>query len=133
MTKPPIETPLEAPIRVPAAPPPEVLFSAPATEETDVALSTSVRIQFSRDIDQTTIKGHVHAKYDDAETAVRGEPVTPTAEFTTEYTPGTRMLEIRFSNELERFRKVQVELDEGILGADKQPLKPWMLTFQTGP
>jgi hypothetical protein len=133
LAKAPIETPIESPIRVPVVPPPEVLFSAPAEDETDVALSASVRIQFSRDIDPTTIKGHVHVKYDEAETAVRGEPVTPTVEFTTQYTPGNRMLGIRFSNELERFRKIQVELDEGILGTDKQPLKPWTLTFQTGP
>ena len=70
---------------------------------------------------------------DEAETAVRGEPVTPTAEFTTAYNGGTRVLEIRFSSPLERFRKIQVQLDEGILGTDKQPLKPWLLTFYTGP
>ena len=46
-----------APVRVPAAPPPEVVFSAPTQEETDVALHTSVRIQFSRDIKVVDVEG----------------------------------------------------------------------------
>lgn len=133
LAKAPDETPLEAPIRVPAAPAPEVLFSAPAADETDVPLSTTVRIQFSRDIDAATIKGHVQVKYDPTETALKGEPVVPTADFTTTYTAGTRMLQIRFAGDLERFSTIRVVLDEGILGTDKQALKPWTLTFQTGP
>jgi hypothetical protein len=133
LTKAPAETPLEAPVRVAAAAPPEVLFSAPAEDETDVQLSTSVRVQFSRDIDPATLKDHIHVKYDAAETALRGEPVTPTAAFTTEYSRGTRVLEIHFPDGLERFRTVLVNLDEGVLGTDRQPLKPWTLAFQTGP
>jgi len=59
-SKPPTETAeREEPIRVPAGPPPEVVFSAPTQDESDVPLNTSVRIQFSRDIDPATIKGHV--------------------------------------------------------------------------
>ena len=53
----------EAPIRVPAAPAPEVVFSTPTADETDVALGSSVRIQFSRDIDPRTIKGHIQVRY----------------------------------------------------------------------
>jgi Big-like domain-containing protein len=130
---PPKEMTDDAPIRVPAAPPPEVVFSAPTTDETDVPLSSSVRIQFSRDIDPSTFKGRISVKYSDAETRERGEIVSPIAEFKTQYLPGTRVLELRFANPLERFRIVTVELQEGILGTDKQPLKPWTLTFQTGP
>ena len=133
LTKAPTETPLEAPIHTAAAPPPEVVFSAPTDEETDVSLSTTVRIQFSRDIAPATIKDHVHVTYDAAETALRGEPVTPTAHFTTVYNAGTRVLEIRVADGLERFRKILVDLDDGILGTDKQPLLPWKLTFYTGP
>jgi len=128
----PIETQIEEPIRVAAAPAPEVLFSAPAEAQSDVLLSTSVRIQFSRDIDQATLKNHIHVKYDEKETADRGEPVTPTAEFTTQYNTTGRVLEIRFAGPLERFRKVIVQLDDLILGTDKQPLKAWTLTFDTG-
>src|SRR5947207_8950901 len=54
LAKAPAETVAEEEIRVPAGPPPEVVFSTPTEEETDVSLGTNVRIQFSRDIDQTT-------------------------------------------------------------------------------
>jgi len=131
--KPPTETPEhEEPIRVPLGPPPEVVFSAPTQDESDVPLNTSVRIQFSRDIDPSTIKGRVRIGYLDSQTRERGEFVTPSAEFTTSYNTANRVLEIRFRTPLERFRTVKVELGEGILGTDKQPLKPWTLSFGLG-
>ena len=134
LTKPPAAdtTAQEAPIRVPAAPPPEVVFSAPTTEEVDVALNATVRVQFSRDISAPTLKGHVAVKYDEEETKKRGETETPRIEFTTQYLPGNRVLEIRFTKPLEVMRTVYVELGEGILGMDQQPLVPWKLTFTTG-
>jgi hypothetical protein len=133
LVKPPQETmTLEEPIRVPAGPPPEVIFSAPTEDETDVMQNSSVRIQFSRDIDPATIKGHVRVHYLDTPTVQRGEPKTPAAEFTTEYHGLNRVLEIKFANPLERFRTVKVELLDGILGTDEQPLKPWTLTFAVG-
>ena len=122
----------EPPIRVQAAPPPEVIFSAPTQGETDVLQNTSVRIQFSRDLDPTTLKKRVLVRYLESQSRERGEPVTPTAEFTTQYNPAGRVLEIRFAKPLERFRTLKVELLEGILGTDQQPLKPWTLTFDTG-
>ncbi len=134
LTKPPAAdtNAQEAPIRVPAAPPPEVVFSAPTGDEVEVALSTTVRIQFSRDISAPTLKGHVVVKYDEEETRQRGESATPTVEFTTQYLPGNRVLEIRFTRPLEVTRKVYVELSDMILGMDQQPLIPWKLTFTTG-
>ena len=126
---PPVDT---EPIRVSAAPPPEVVFSAPTQDETDVAMSSRVRIQFSRDIDPATIKGNLRVRYLDSQTAERGEPTTPTAEFTTQYTAASRTLELRFTKPLERFRTIRIELGEGILGTDKQPLKPWTLSFDIG-
>ena len=131
--RPPTETTeREEPIRVPAAPAPEVVFSAPTQDETDVPLNANVRIQLSRDIDPTTIKGHVRISYLDAQTRERGEFVTPAAEFTTAYNAANRVLEIRFAKPLERFRTLRVELLEGILGTDQQPLKPWTLSFGLG-
>jgi hypothetical protein len=125
--------PVEAePIRVSAAPQPEVVFSTPTQDETDVSMSTSVRIQFSRDINQSTLKGHVKASYLQSQTAERGEPDSPTAEFTTQYNAPSRVLELRFTKPLERFRTVKIELSEEILGTDKQPLKAWTLSFDTG-
>jgi hypothetical protein len=133
ITQAPKDTTEDAPIRIPMGPPPEVVFSAPTSDETDVALSTSVRIQFSRDINPTSFRGHVTAKYSEAETRERGEPDTPKIEFTTQYLPGTRVLELKFANPLERFRTVTIELQQGVEGTDKQALAPWTLTFQTGP
>jgi len=122
----------EPSIRVPAAPPPEVVFSAPTQDESDVALTTSVRIQFSRDIDQATLKGHIRVQYLDAQTVERGEPTTPSAQFTTQYSAANRVLELKFAKPLERFRTVNIDLLEGILGTDQQPLKPFRLTFALG-
>lgn len=121
LTKPPAERPIEEPVRVAIAPPPEVLFSAPTKDETDVALSTNVRIQFSRDIDQATLKGHVHVTAD-------GRDVS---DFTTQYTAPNRELEIRFAQPLDRLQRVAVTLDSDVLGTDKQPLKAWTLNFTT--
>ena len=126
---PPVDT---EPIRVTAAPPPEVVFSTPTQDETDVSMSTSVRIQFSRDIDQSTLKGHVHARYLDSQTAERGEPATPTAEFSMKYNAASRVLELKFTKPLERFRTLVIDLNDEIAGTDKQPLKPWTLRFDTG-
>lgn len=132
LTQAPKETVQETPIRVPAAPPAEVVFSTPIADETDVSPSTNVRVQFSRDVDPSTFRGRVRARYSDAQTRDSATPAAQTVDLTTKYLPGTRVLEIRFTAPLERFRTVTIELLDGILGADKQPLKPWTLTFQTG-
>jgi hypothetical protein len=133
LAKPPTETTTdEETVRVPAGPPPEVVFSAPTDDETDVMLTTSVRIQFSRDIDQTTLKNRIRAAYFRAQSAERGEPDTPTADFTFQYTPASRVLEMKFTKPLERFRTLKVDLLDGILGTDGQALKPWTLTFSLG-
>jgi hypothetical protein len=125
--------PVEAePIRVAPAPRPEVVFSAPTQDETEVSMSTSVRIQFSRDINPATIKGHVTAKYLESQTRERGELDTPPAEFTTQYIAPSRVLELKFTKPLERFRTLRIDLSEEILGTDKQPLKPFTLSFDLG-
>ena len=132
LARPPTETPIEEPIRVPAGPPPEVVFSAPTEDETDVATTTSVRIQFSRDLDASTLKNRVKASYFRAQSVERGEPDTPPIEVTTQYNVANRVLELRFNKPLERFRTVKIELQEGIIGTDAQPLKPWTLLFSLG-
>jgi hypothetical protein len=122
----------EEPIRVPAGPPPEVVFSAPTQDETDVLMTTTVRIQFSRDLDPATLKGRIKPHYLDSQSAERGEPVTPPADFTFQYAAANRVLELKFTKPLERFRTLKVDLLEGIVGTDGQPLKPWTLTFMLG-
>lgn len=134
LAKPPTETRTDEdePIRVPAGPPPEVIFSAPTQDETDVLQTTTVRIQFSRDIDPATLKGRIKPHYLEAQSAERGEPVTPAAEFTFQYSGANRVLEIKFPKPLERFRTLKVDLLDGIMGTDGQPLRPWTLTFMLG-
>jgi hypothetical protein len=133
LAKPPTETVAdEEPIRVPAGPPPEVIFSAPTQDETDVSAATTVRIQFSRDIDQSTLKNRVKASYLESQSVERGEPTTPPAELTYQYSAPNRVLEIHFAKPLERFRTLKIDLLDGILGTDGQPLKPWTLTFALG-
>ena len=132
LARPPTETAVEEPIRVPVGPPPEVVFSAPTEDETDVSMGTTVRIQFSRDLDQSTLRGKIRARYLEAQSVERGEPVTPAADFTFQYSGANRVLELRFAKPLERFRTLKIDLLEGILGTDAQPLKPWTLTFSIG-
>lgn len=133
LAKPPTETAVEEEqIRVPAGPPPEVVFSAPTQDETDVSMSTSVRIQFSRDLDPATLKNRIRASYLESQSVERGEPTTPAVEFTVQYTGANRVLELRFTKPLERFRTLKVDLLEGVAGTDGQPLRPWALTFALG-
>jgi Big-like domain-containing protein len=132
LARPPTETPVEQPIVVPAGPPPEVIFSAPTQDETDVSIGTTVRIQLSRDIDPATLKGKIRVRYSEAQSVERGEPVTPAAEFTFQYSGANRVVELHFAKPLERFRTIKIDLLEGILGTDAQPLKPWTLTFSVG-
>ena len=70
----------EEQVRVPAGPPPEVIFSAPTEDETDVMQNSTVRIQFSRDLDPATLKGRVRVQYAGAQSA---EPAAASLDFTT--------------------------------------------------
>jgi hypothetical protein len=128
LSKPPPQQTLEQPIRVPAAPPPEVVFSAPTGGETDVSTGTTLRVQFTRDINAATFKGKVRARY----LGPGGEPGAEIEGLSTEYRAPNRVLEVKFPQALEPLRTVEVELVEGILGTDKQPLVPWKITFTTG-
>ena len=129
--RPPTETTEEEPIRVPAGPPPEVVFSAPTADETDVSVNTTVRVQFSRDIDQSTLKGRIRVGYLPAQALDQGAP-PPAVDFTYQYTGANRVLELRFAKPLERFRTLKIEMGDGIIGTDAQPLKPWTLSFSLG-
>jgi hypothetical protein len=131
LAEPPSEAPAEPVLRVPTTGPrPEVVFSAPTPDETDVALSTRIRVQFSRDLDPATIKGQVRVSYLGAPAADAGEP--PGLPYTTSYDEGARVLEIRFPNGLERFRTVQVDLPDTIASTDGAALVPWTLRFTLG-
>lgn len=113
----------------PPAPPPEVIFSAPVADDTDVDRSAPVRIQFSRDMDARSVRDRVRVTYANPPAGVQLPPVPA---FTVRYNDATHAIEITFEAPLERFQQVKVELAEGMLALDKQPLKPWSLTFTTG-
>ncbi len=126
--------PAPPPVLTPPAPtaPPEVLFSLPSENETDVSSSTAVRIQVSRPLDPATFEGHIRIAY---EPPPRGGGEGAPAEapgFVAAWDPVNRVVEIRFLQPLLRFRTVRVELAGGILGADKAPLTPWSLRFSVG-
>lgn len=112
-------------------PPVEVVFSLPTQGEADVALATTVRIQFSREIDRRTLAGRVAAAYAAADPAARAS-AAPALEFTTAYADGARTLEIRFAKPLLPFRAVTISLLDGIAAPDGAPLVPWTLTFTAG-
>jgi hypothetical protein len=123
--RPPAESTPEAVVRVPVVlPPPEVVFSAPTQGETDVLPASKVRVQFSRDIREDSVKGGVAVAY-------AGVTVPPPA-FTLRYDAGRRVLEITFAEALSPFANVQVVLKETIVSSDGQALKPYTLAFTVG-
>ena len=62
--RPPAESAPEAVVKVPVAmPPPEVVFSAPTQGETDVEPDAKIRVQFSRDLREDSLKGGVAVAY----------------------------------------------------------------------
>jgi hypothetical protein len=127
------QAPSEPAARVPAiGPRPEVIFSAPTRDETDVPVTTNVRIQFSRDLDPRSFAGQVRVGYVRAEAAERGASSAPRLEFSMRYDEGLRMLEILFPEPLERFGTLLVELADGIKARDGATLLPWTLTFSLG-
>jgi hypothetical protein len=129
------EAPAAPPSAEPAArvptqgPRPEAIFSVPIDGEIDVEPDTSVRIQFSRDLQPNSVKGQVRVAYAGA---APGDDARPPIPFTTRYDGGRRILEIDFEAPLERFSTVRVDLGEGILASDGAPLVPWTLTFTVG-
>lgn len=119
----------------PAAPPPpplpvEVIFSAPTAGEADVPATTSVRIQFSRNIKPETLGDHLKVTYADGATPADGT-VKP-VEIKTRYDAATRALEVTFLKPLDKLRVVKVDLLAGIAGFDGAPIVPWSMTFSVG-
>jgi len=130
--EPELTVPEEPAIPPPPPPPAEVVFSSPTEGETDVVLTTSVRIQFSRGIKPETLEGRIRVSYLGAESFERGEAQPPGIQAATAYDPGNRAVEITFERPLERFRTVRVELLDGIQAFDGGRVLPWTLTFTLG-
>lgn len=123
--RPPAESAPEAVVKMTVAlPAPEVVFSAPTQGETEVEPTAKIRVQFSRDLKEESIKGGVGVAY-------AGMTVPPPA-FTLRYDPGRRVLEIAFAAPLSPFANVRVDLKDTIQATDGQALKPYMLAFTVG-
>ncbi|MGE3840246.1 MAG: Ig-like domain-containing protein [Vicinamibacterales bacterium] len=117
--------------RVPVVgPPPEVLFSSPIQDDTDVPTSARVRIQFSRDLDPSTIGGRVRAFVTQpSEPGATVPPPTVMVKITPIYDEGARVLEVRFAEKLPAYATVKVQLDAGIQATDRGEFAPWSLSF----
>jgi hypothetical protein len=115
----------------PPEPPPSVVFSAPVPDEMDVDTNIVMRIQFSRDMDARSFKGHVRLSYAPKGGVAQGLPPAPPI-VNVAYNVGNRGLELKLAKPLERLQTVRVELLDGIKAIDGTPLKPWTLTFVTG-
>jgi hypothetical protein len=114
----PDETAIEVEIDLPPPPPVEVLFAAPTEGELDVPVGERIRLQLSRDLDPESLADRIR--------------LTPAMEFTTEYAPVNRALEIRPAAPLPPFQLVTVEILPGATGTDGGELLPFKLTFTTG-
>ncbi len=112
-------------------PPPEVIFSTPLADDVDVPQDTTVRVQFSRDMDPDSFDGQVRVAYT-RPGAARVNPGVEDILFELAYRGRNRVLEIRFEQALERFRSVTVELLDGVTANDGTPLPPWTLSFFIG-
>ena len=113
---------------VSAAPPPplEIVFNSPTDGETDVTPMSSVRVQFSKGLTESSLAGRVRASYVGAPAGAEGPTVKTT------YDAANRAIEIKFDKPLEPFRTVRIEITDGVLAFDKGPLAPWALTFTVG-
>ncbi len=124
-------SPPAAAAAAPRLPPPEVIFSAPLPDDVDVPENATVRVQFSRDMDPDSFDGQVRVVY----TRPGGTGIDSGGGdilFELAYRGRNRVLEIRFDQELERFRSVTVELLDGVTANDGTPLPPWTLSFFVG-
>jgi hypothetical protein len=109
-----------------AMPPVEVVFSSPTPDETDVAATSSIRVQFSRGINPASIDGQIRITY------LGAEPNSVPLAFQHTYDAANRAIEIKLAQPLEPFRTVRVELLEGLKGFDGAAFTPWTLTFSVG-
>lgn len=110
----------------------EVIFHAPRQDEAGVSLRAPVRLQFSADLDVSTLPANVTLEYSTEDSRDRGEPQPPAIRFTIAYDEKDRSVTIQPSVAWERFREVRVRLSDGIRGTSGAPLAPFALRFTTG-
>jgi Big-like domain-containing protein len=108
----------------PALPPPSVIFSAPLNAEADIDPNVVVRVQFSRDMKESSFEGGVKVAYADATAG-------PAPPFALTYQSGTHAIEIRFKLPLAPGAAVTVSLGAPITASDGTPMAPASITFRT--
>jgi Bacterial Ig-like domain len=118
--------------RAPAPPPEpgEVVFSSPTEGETDVPLTGTIRVQFSRGLNAGSLADRIRVSYAGSAQPLAAQPMP--LEMTHSYDAANRAIEIRFVRPPEPYRTIRVELLEGITTFDGAPVRPWMLTFSVG-
>lgn len=109
-----------------------VIAHSPARNEADVQLDTPIRVQFSGEVDPSTVEGWITLAYSAEDSKERGEPEPPAIAFEIEYIAKDRTLVIRPVDGWLRFREVRFALGTGARGVDGAPVEPFVLTFMTG-
>ena len=110
----------------------EVISHMPGQDEAGVSLQAPIRLQFSADLDPSTLSNNVALQYSIEDSRDRGEPEPPTISFSVVYEAKDRSVTIRPSARWERFREVRLRLAEGVRGTSGAPLAPFALRFTTG-
>lgn len=132
LAAPPADPAAPVAVAVPKGPAPEVIFSTPSPDDVDVPPDSTVRIQFSRDMDPASFKDRIRASYEDLDRAQEPSAAGP-LDFVVEYREGNRVLEMRFRHALDPFRTVRIELLPGIAALDGAVMEaPWTLRFTVG-
>jgi hypothetical protein len=117
--------PVEAIPEVPKLPV-EVVFHSPRDGETDVRPGETVRVQFSRGLNEKTLAGRTLV------TVAGAAADAPGLAHKAVYDAGSRSVAIRFDAPLPAFSTIRVEILGGVLGFDGAPVMPWATTFTTG-
>ena len=106
-------------------PAPEVIFSTPTQDDTDIATDALLRLQFSRDMDDESFDGNVAVAY-------QGAADEDAPEFTVSYRPRNRVLTVTLVEPLRAYATLTVTLGDGVLASDTASLVPYTLRFSTG-
>jgi hypothetical protein len=133
LTTPTVETTSsEAPAIPQMGPPPEVVFSDPMNGDIDIGLKAPIRIQFSRDMDPESFKGHIRWTFANGADAP-GAAREPDRQPDFKYDGARRAVEIELAvDDSATYRSVIVELTDGISATDGAKLAPWKLQFSFG-
>jgi hypothetical protein len=108
----------------PPQPPAEVVFSAPAQDEADIARDVVVRLQFSRPIRPDSLEPNIRIRYADGVTETMPK-------WTVTYRAGPIAAEIRFEAPLAAGVDVVVEIGAGVQSPDGVAVTPTTLRFTT--